>query len=204
MERSSYDVFVSYAHSDSELLAARIVSVFKSLGLVVWFDRTAISVGDSIGDKLREALDECRFAVVILSPAYLQRPWTREELRILQARQISEQRKLILPIRHLISETLVARTSTGVGDLAAVCSADGFEVVISQLLIAMGRSDLLVQLWIDESLRSEVLLSDVLFRHIFNTPMPSSNRRATERRYIKSIAKRKSASGYRRNRRNCA
>ena len=76
-----------------------------------------------IGDSLRGAIDrgliQSKFGIVVISPAFLAKNWTRYELDGLIAREI-ESGKVILPIWHKVSKNEVLRYSPNLADKVAV------------------------------------------------------------------------------------
>jgi len=65
------DVFISYAHEDKSA-ALKLVEELKQRGLRIWFDKDEIRAGENWMDRIREGIDNSRFAVVILSHASTQ------------------------------------------------------------------------------------------------------------------------------------
>jgi tetratricopeptide (TPR) repeat protein len=64
-----YDVFVSYRHSDSEIVG-RLVSELEKQGLAVWFDAASVADFGSISEAARVGLAESKAVVVFYSQGY--------------------------------------------------------------------------------------------------------------------------------------
>ena len=65
----------------------------------MWVDELEINVGDSIyGKKLTTAFRRARFGVVVLSPNFFKKPWTKNELHALATLSASEGANKILPV----------------------------------------------------------------------------------------------------------
>lgn len=71
----------------------------EAKGVAVWYDQTAISVGDSLRRSIDRGLSRSRFGVVVLSRQFFQKSWTNYELDGLVAREM-QGRKVILPVWH--------------------------------------------------------------------------------------------------------
>ncbi len=90
MTNSAYDLFVSHASEDKDAIVRPLVHLLTALGLRVWFDETELEIGDSLSRAIDHGLSHCRFGLVVISPAFLQKPWPEYELRGLVAKQIGQ------------------------------------------------------------------------------------------------------------------
>ncbi len=71
-------IFVSYALSDREI-ADRVVGRLTSAGLNVWIDRAQIAPGQSIVQRISEALADSSYLLLLASPASLASNWVSRE-----------------------------------------------------------------------------------------------------------------------------
>lgn len=78
MSDRAYDVFISYALSDSEI-ARGIAAALRTRGLKVWTNEE-ISAGDRWDVKVQRALEESRSFVLLVSQDYVDGTWTAIEL----------------------------------------------------------------------------------------------------------------------------
>lgn len=132
-----WDVFISHASEDKDSLVRPLASALEKTGLQVWFDATALLVGDSLRGKIDEGLSHSRYGIVILSPNFFRKPWPQQELDGLVSKEVSGI-KVILPVWHNIDfEGVRARSPMLAGRLAAK-SSDGMERVVTELRAAMG------------------------------------------------------------------
>ena len=104
-EIKKYDVFISHATKDKVDYVDKLAEAISSIGINVFYDDDCIAWGDKIQERIEEALDSCKLAVVVISENYFGRQWTEHELRTLLQRQSVEQRKIIMPILHNVSKT---------------------------------------------------------------------------------------------------
>jgi hypothetical protein len=70
-----WDMFISHASEDKESFVRPLASALKNTGLLVWFDETALTVGDSLRGKIDEGLAQSRYGIVVLSPNFFAKRW---------------------------------------------------------------------------------------------------------------------------------
>jgi TIR domain len=95
MSEGKTKLFLSHAWEDKESFVEALYQALRD-EFDVWYDKARIILGDSIYEKIPEGIRECDFGVVVSSPAFLRKNWTREEFNGLKALQ-TEKRKVILP-----------------------------------------------------------------------------------------------------------
>jgi TIR domain-containing protein len=135
-----WDVFLSHASEDKEDFARPLANHLRDLGLRVWFDEFTLTVGDSLRTSIDKGLAGSRYGIVVISPAFLHKHWTQQELNGLAARQV-DGIKVILPVWHNISAAGVRRHSPMLADTVAVLSNTGLENVAKELVRAIGRDE---------------------------------------------------------------
>jgi TIR domain len=100
----------------------------------VWYDQWTPKLGDSLPQAINEGLSSCRYAVVILSPNFTRKQWTKLEFDSLVARETQEGAKRILPVWHKITADEVAAFSLTLSSRLAVSTATGMEAVIAAIV----------------------------------------------------------------------
>lgn len=116
-----YDVFVSHANANKQSFVDSLYEELNRLRIKIWYDSTEIDWGDGLKEKIQEGLLKCRFGIVILSPEFIERKWTNQELEELLTRQNESHEKVILPLlynltieqmktRYPVLENIKART----------------------------------------------------------------------------------------------
>ena len=91
-------IFISYSQRDKEF----VDTLAKNLVLLkhnVWMDRWELKVGDSLTEKVENALTESSAVILIVSKNSVDSRWCRRELNAALVREIEEKRSLILPCR---------------------------------------------------------------------------------------------------------
>jgi len=90
-------VFISYSHQDKDFvdkLAANLV-MHKAR---VWIDRWELNVGDSIIDKIQEAIQESDALIIVISSSSMKSEWCKKELSAGFLRELEEKRVIVLPL----------------------------------------------------------------------------------------------------------
>ena len=127
-----YDVFIAYAYEDKRAVAHPLAEVLGE-SVEVWYDDFALKVGDSLRRSIDSGLANCRFGVVILSPAFFKKEWPQRELDGLAAREIGR-KKVILPVWHGIDFEGVRAASPILADRVAAKTSEGISAVAAKLL----------------------------------------------------------------------
>lgn len=89
-------IFISYNHNDRDFvenLARNLVSSRHN----VWLDRWELNAGDSLTQKIQEALTESSAILVILSKNSVESEWCKRELSAGLVRELEEKRTVVMP-----------------------------------------------------------------------------------------------------------
>jgi hypothetical protein len=132
-----WDVFISHASEDKDGFVRALAKALEDTGIQVWFDETALTVGDSLRGKIDEGLAHSRFGIVVLSPNFFAKQWAQNELDGLMSREVAGI-KVILPIWYNIDFEGVKAKSPMLAGRYAAKSSDGLEKVVRDLRAAMG------------------------------------------------------------------
>jgi len=118
-----FDLFLCHATENKEFVRP-LVGQLEALGVNVWYDETAVSVGDSLRESIDRGLARSRFGAVILSQEFFAKRWTNYELNGLITREM-QGRKVVLPVWHpnLTFEALMD-FSPSLADKKALVAAD--------------------------------------------------------------------------------
>ncbi|WP_246477793.1 TIR domain-containing protein [Saccharothrix ecbatanensis] len=77
----SYDVFVSYASADRDVVAP-FVELLKREGLKVWFYDQDMHGGPALKKQIADAIKRSKHTIACLTDSYVTRPWTKFELAL--------------------------------------------------------------------------------------------------------------------------
>ena len=129
-----HDVFICHASEDKDEFVRPLAESLRAHHLEVWYDEFALDVGDSLREAIDRGLAASRYGIVVLSPSFFRKRWPRRELNGLVAREMAEDRGMILPIWHHVDRDEVVAFSPPLADLRAAVSAAGMANVVGQLL----------------------------------------------------------------------
>jgi hypothetical protein len=128
-----WDIFISHATEDKNTIARPLSNSLKKRGIKVWFDEFELKVGDSIIEKINEGLIESKNGLIILSPDFFSKNWTKRELNILTTRMIEKNIKLF-PIWHNISIEQIKKVNPILSDIYGISTNKGIEFITNEIL----------------------------------------------------------------------
>lgn len=114
---SEYDLFISYAHSDSKVIVEPLVNELEAYGLKVWYDTGEVTIGDSITQSIDDGLRASNYGVTILSQNYFEgtSDWELKGL----VKKHNEEGNVILPLWYGVEHADVYEQSAPLADLRA-------------------------------------------------------------------------------------
>lgn len=130
-----WDAFVSHASEDKAAIARPLAKELRRRGLRVWYDEFELKVGDSLSEKIDEGLARSHHGIVILSPDFFKKEWSKKELAGLTATE-EGRRNRILPVWHKITKQEVAARSPTLADRKAATAKDVVDLA-DELISAM-------------------------------------------------------------------
>jgi len=136
-QKKTHDVFLSHASEDKDAIARPLYEALTAEGVSVWYDEAALTLGDSLRQKIDEGLARCSYGIVILSPVFFSKQWPKMELDGLVAKETSSGKKAILPIWHEIDQKGVTKYSPLLAGRLAGRSEDGMAKLLQQILAAL-------------------------------------------------------------------
>ncbi len=89
-------VFISYSHQDKDFVNQFAAHLMQHRTWI-WVDRWELSVGDSIVQKVQEAIKDASALIVVLSKASVNSEWCKKELSAGLVRELDEKRVIVLP-----------------------------------------------------------------------------------------------------------
>jgi hypothetical protein len=136
-----WDLFISHASEDKPDFVDPLAHRLQELAVRVWYDRFILTPGDRLSEKIAEGLAKCRCGVLVLSKAFIRKPWPAYELSGLVNRFVEEGTRLI-PIWLDVSRSDVAAFNPSLADLFSIsgdrnaidkCAMEVLRVVRPQL-----------------------------------------------------------------------
>ena len=128
-----FDVFISHATEDKDF-AGPLARELRSAGLRVWFDDFELGLGDSLNEKINYGLSRSRYGVVVISPTFFKKHWTKLEMNGFVARQATGER-VILPIWHRITKNEIIEQAPPLADIIALnSSTQSMEEIVGEIV----------------------------------------------------------------------
>ncbi|XP_019091012.1 PREDICTED: toll/interleukin-1 receptor-like protein [Camelina sativa] len=94
----NYDVFLSFRGEDTRrTVASYLYKQLVNRGIYTFKDDPRIELGDSIPEKLEEAIKSSRFAVVVISKSYATSKWCLDELHLIMKLRL-EEKICVIPV----------------------------------------------------------------------------------------------------------
>lgn len=90
-------VFISYSHNDKDFVD-KLAMQLVTRNVNIWLDRWELNIGDSLIDKVQEAVDGASALLVILSKSSTSSEWCKKELSSGLLRELEEQRVVVMPV----------------------------------------------------------------------------------------------------------
>ncbi len=128
-------IFISHASEDKADIARPLAESLREDGFEVWYDEYSLTIGDSLEESIGEGISNCDFGVLIISSVFLQKPWTKTELKALFNKEIG-QGKVILPIWHNVTKNELQDKAPLLVDKVAASTEDGIPTLVKKIRIA--------------------------------------------------------------------
>jgi glycogen synthase len=92
------DVFICHAVEDLDDVVKPLIEAFEREKITYWYDRTEILWGESITEKVNYGLRYSSFCLVVVSSAFMTKPWPKRELFAMLNREAVNAGKVLLPL----------------------------------------------------------------------------------------------------------
>ena len=130
-ERRTWDVFISYASEDSQLVES-LAKALRDRHVRVWYDQFELKLGDRLLESIDRGLSESRYGIIVLSPNFFRKRWPQYELdALLQKEQAGE--KVILPVWHQVTVDDVRAHSPILAGRVAANTSDGLQELVTKI-----------------------------------------------------------------------
>lgn len=106
-----YDAFISHAFEDKAELVRPLADRLRKYGARIWYDEFELRPGDSLVAKIDRGLAESNHGILIISPAFLCKPWPEYERQGLTARDIGSGGQILVPVWHNVDADRVSSFS---------------------------------------------------------------------------------------------
>jgi hypothetical protein len=114
-----WDLFISHASEDKASFVDPLANRLKDLAVRVWYDKFTLVPGDRLSEKIAEGLARSRCGLLVVSKAFIGKPWPSYELSGLINRFVEEKMRLI-PVWLDMSRNDVANFNPALADLFSI------------------------------------------------------------------------------------
>lgn len=90
-------IFISYSHADKEFVD-RLAIEFVKNKVHVWIDKWELNIGDSITNKIEEAITDASHLIIVLSKNSVNSNWCKREITAGLLREMEAKRVVVLPV----------------------------------------------------------------------------------------------------------
>jgi hypothetical protein len=127
-----WDIFISCAIEDQESVATPLAKELSKYSIKVWAGNSELRIGDSLTWEINEGITKSRYGVVILSPNFFAKKWTKRELEMLYMRD-DEDKSVILPIWHEVTAEEVKSYNLMLADTVGISTSKGLDYVAYEI-----------------------------------------------------------------------
>src|ERR1700736_2985896 len=132
MSEKKIRLFLSHASEDKDDFVRPLRDKLENEGFNVWYDEGSLIVGRSLLRQISDGLKSSHYGIVVLSQHFFTKRWPQEELDGLFALE-TEERKIIIPIWHNVTQSDVKQYSPILAARYASVSAKGVDQVVADI-----------------------------------------------------------------------
>lgn len=89
-------IFISYSHQDKDFVS-NLAQMLVAARHNIWIDQWELNAGDSIIEKVQDAVGDADALLVVLSKSSVDSEWCKKELRTALVRELDEKKTLVIP-----------------------------------------------------------------------------------------------------------
>jgi hypothetical protein len=127
----NFHAFLSYAGEDRSFVD-QLAGALKARGFNIWHADSVLEPGDKLLESIERGLRDSSYGILLISPDYLRKGWTRYEMDIL-IRQHIEHGKRLFPIWHKVEKQELEARSPGLAGIFALRSDLGFQAIVNRM-----------------------------------------------------------------------
>lgn len=94
----TYDVFISYCHTDGEWVSTWLIPRLEDFGIKLCVDRRNFAVGAPVVENIESAVAQSRHILLVLTPSWLDNHWRRFEFLLSKQDDPGGARRRTLPL----------------------------------------------------------------------------------------------------------
>lgn len=131
MGEKKYDVSISHAYGDKDGFLNELALALREEGKRVWYTGFDLKKGDSIAESVKRILEESRYGLLIISPAYLEK---RSAIAELNSLLLANKSGRIIPVLHNIAVKQLAMRFPSFTHKLSISSVQGISQVVKRIL----------------------------------------------------------------------
>jgi TIR domain len=131
-----YDVFVSHASEDADPFADTLVAELQQRRLRVWYDGERMGHGSAMIEKINDGLRSSRCGVIVASPHYFQKTYTKPELSALINALLRDDARKLLPVLYQMSQEELFAVHPLLANLINIDAAEHDPAEIARMVAA--------------------------------------------------------------------
>lgn len=136
-----WDAFISHASEDKDGFVRPLAEALANLGMSIWYDEFSLRLGDSLSEAVDRGLAHSHFGIVVLSPHFINKSWTKHELKGLWTQELNGKGR-ILPIWLNVENEAIQKFSPTLADRVAIRTAGRSAIDVALEILAEVRPDL--------------------------------------------------------------
>lgn len=125
-----FDVFISFASEERRAVVEPIVERLRDLGIRVWYDDTLLLIGDNLLTTINLGLSKSRYGIIIFSPSYVLKKWTKYELSQLTTNKMHQ----ILPVTHNLAHEDLNHYAPAIAGKRVISTREGLERICREIV----------------------------------------------------------------------
>jgi|GEM_PF-1846996 len=127
-------MFLSHNSGDKPFVR-RLADRLANSGVIVWLDEIELKIGDSIINRVSDAIEQVEYVAVVVSSNSVKSRWVKKELSLAMSKELGQSDPVVLPIRI---DDCEMPSSLGDKLYADFRDANQFDAQCDRLLDAMG------------------------------------------------------------------
>jgi TIR domain len=130
-----WDLFIAHASEDKDDFVRPLAGRLEELGASVWYDDFQLKPGDSLLGAIDRGLANSAFGLLILSKAFLEKPWPNYERRGLTTRELAGD-AVVIPVWRDVTHEEVAAFSPPLADKYALTAGEVDRLALEVVKVA--------------------------------------------------------------------
>jgi len=126
-------IFISHSSNDKSTIALPLYTQLQTHNLNPWMDKEDIEHSSSLFNAINRGLAESIYAVVIISPSFIESDWTNKELEAIYNRHVEKKISHLFLIYHEIERDSVVDIYPLLCDNLAFHSREGVKYIAQKI-----------------------------------------------------------------------